>query len=41
MRLSKSWIIAAKDFKMFMKKKNIIYSIVGSPTHHRHSSSRL
>jgi ABC-2 type transport system permease protein len=26
MRLSKSWIIASKDFKMFLKKKNIIYS---------------
>jgi ABC-2 type transport system permease protein len=25
-RLSKSWIIASKDFKMFLKKKNIIYS---------------
>ena len=27
MRLSKSWIVAAKDFKVFLKKKNIIYSI--------------
>jgi ABC-2 type transport system permease protein len=27
MRLSKSWIIASKDFKTFLKKKNIIYSI--------------
>jgi ABC-2 type transport system permease protein len=26
MRLSKSWIIASKDFKVFLKKKNIIYS---------------
>jgi ABC-2 type transport system permease protein len=26
MRLSKSWIIASKDFKVFVKKKNIIYS---------------
>ncbi len=26
MRLSKSWIIASKDFKTFLKKKNIIYS---------------
>jgi ABC-2 type transport system permease protein len=26
MRLSKSWIIASKDFKVFSKKKNIIYS---------------
>jgi ABC-type Na+ efflux pump permease subunit len=27
MRLLKSWIIASKDFKVFFKKKNIIYSI--------------
>ena len=26
MGLSKSWIIASKDFKVFLKKKNIIYS---------------
>ncbi len=26
MRLSKSWIIASKDFAVFRKKKNIIYS---------------
>jgi ABC-type Na+ efflux pump permease subunit len=26
MRLSKSWIIASQDFKVFLKKKNIIYS---------------
>ena len=31
MRLSKSWIIAAKDFKTFRKKKNIIYSLVVVP----------
>jgi ABC-2 type transport system permease protein len=31
MRLSKSWIIASKDFKVFMKKKNIIYSTVIIP----------
>jgi ABC-2 type transport system permease protein len=30
-RLSKSWIIAAKDFKTFRKKKNIIYSLVFIP----------
>jgi len=30
-RLSKSWIIASKDFKVFMKKKNILYSIVVVP----------
>lgn len=32
MRLSKSWIIAAKDFKTFRRKKNIIYSLVAVPT---------
>ena len=31
MRLSKSWIIASKDFKVFLKKKNIIYSILVVP----------
>jgi ABC-2 type transport system permease protein len=31
MRLSKSWIIASKDFKVFSKKKNIIYSILVVP----------
>jgi ABC-2 type transport system permease protein len=31
MRLSKSWIIASKDFKTFLKKKNIIYSIFVVP----------
>jgi len=31
MRLSKSRIIASKDFKVFMKKKNILYSIVVLP----------
>jgi len=31
LRLSKSWIIASKDFKTFVKKKNIIYSIVVLP----------
>jgi len=31
MRLSKSWIIASKDFKVFFKKKNIIYSIIIVP----------
>jgi ABC-2 type transport system permease protein len=31
MRLSKSWIIASKDFKTFVKKKNIIYSIAVLP----------
>ncbi len=29
MRLSKTWTVAAKDFKIFRKKKGIIYSIVG------------
>lgn len=32
MRLSKSWIIASKDFAIFRKKKNIIYSIAVVPT---------
>ena len=31
MRLSKSWIIAAKDFKTYRKKKNIIYSLFVIP----------
>jgi len=31
MRLSKSWIIASKDFKVFLKRKNIIYSILVVP----------
>ena len=31
MRLLKSWIIASKDFKVFFKKKNIIYSILIVP----------
>ena len=31
MRLSKSWVIARKDFKVFSKKKNIIYSLVVVP----------
>jgi ABC-2 type transport system permease protein len=29
MRLSKAWIIASKDFKIFTKKKSILYSIIG------------
>jgi ABC-2 type transport system permease protein len=31
MRLSKSWIIASKDFKTFRKKKNVLYSMVAIP----------
>ena len=31
MRLSKSWIIAAKDFKTFRKKKNIVYALMIVP----------
>ncbi len=31
MRLSKSWIIATKDFKVFSRKKNILYSIIIVP----------
>jgi ABC-2 type transport system permease protein len=30
-RLSKSWIIAAKDFKTYRKKKNIIYALFFIP----------
>ncbi len=29
MRLSKAWIIAAKDFRIFSKKRSIIYTVVG------------
>ncbi|MDG6922954.1 MAG: ABC transporter permease, partial [Nitrososphaerota archaeon] len=32
MRLSKSWIIASKDFAIFRKKKNIVYSIAIVPS---------
>ena len=31
MRLSNSWIIASKDFKVFLKKKSIIYSSLVVP----------
>ena len=31
MRLSKSWVIASKDFKIFRRKKNVVYSIIASP----------
>jgi ABC-2 type transport system permease protein len=31
LRLSKSWIIASKDFRVYLKKKNIIYSLVVVP----------
>ena len=31
MRLSQAWIVATKDFAMFRKKRNIIYSIVVLP----------
>ena len=31
MRLSKSWMIASKDFAIFRKKRNIIYSILILP----------
>jgi len=31
MRLSKSWVIALKDFKVFRRKKNVIYSIIAFP----------
>jgi len=31
MRLSKSWVVASKDFEVFGKKKNIIYTMVIVP----------
>ncbi|MHB1868614.1 MAG: ABC transporter permease subunit [Nitrososphaerales archaeon] len=31
MRLSKSWIIASKDFKVYIKKRNLIYGLVVVP----------
>jgi ABC-2 type transport system permease protein len=31
LRLAKSWVIAAKDFKVFSRKKNVIYSMVAFP----------
>ncbi len=31
MRLSKSWIIASKDFKVYSKKKNLIYVLFVVP----------
>lgn len=31
MRLSKAWIIAAKDFKIFLRKKNVLYSVILFP----------
>jgi len=31
MKLSKSWIIASKDFAIFLKKRNILYSILIVP----------
>ena len=31
MRLSKAWIIAAKDFKIFRRQKNVWYSIIVFP----------
>ena len=31
MRLSKSWVVASKDFAVFRKKKNIIYTMVIVP----------
>jgi ABC-2 type transport system permease protein len=29
MRVSKAWTVASKDFKIFLKKKNILYSMIG------------
>ena len=30
MRLSKAWIVAARDFKIFRRVKNVWYSIIFS-----------
>lgn len=29
MRWSKAWVVASKDFKIFLKKKSILYSMIG------------
>ena len=31
MRFSKSWIIASKDFKVYIKKKNLLYALIVVP----------
>ena len=31
MRLSKSWIIASKDFKVYIKKRALLYALVVIP----------
>ena len=31
MRLSKSWIIASKDFKVYIKKRTLLYALVVIP----------
>ena len=31
MRLSKAWIVAARDFKIFRRVKNVWYSIIVFP----------
>jgi hypothetical protein len=31
MRLSKSWVIARKDFKTFKRKRGILYTLVIAP----------
>lgn len=31
MRLSKAWLVASRDFKIFRRQKNIWYSIVIFP----------
>ena len=31
MRLSKSWIIASKDFKVYIKKRTLLYELVVIP----------
>ena len=31
MRLSKAWLVASRDFKIFRRQKNILYSIIVFP----------
>jgi ABC-2 type transport system permease protein len=31
MRISKAWLIAAKDFKIFLRKRNVLYSTIYFP----------
>jgi ABC-type transport system involved in cytochrome c biogenesis permease component len=31
MRISKAWLVATKDLKVFIRKKNVLYSIIYFP----------